>query len=132
MRDTTGAAVAAGEVGEIRASARLMTTGYWREPELTAQTIVDGWLRTGDPGYLDADGFLDMVGRVKDLIVTGEPSTNVYSRTVEDAFNAHPQVHSSAGWACGPPTSPVPPAPRAADPGRARSASELDGRGTSG
>ncbi len=96
IRDETGQPVGPGDVGEVWASARLMTSGYWGEPELTAQTLVGGWLNTGDLGYFDADGYLYLVDRAKDMIVTGLTSTNVYSRTVEDALNAHPQVAAAA------------------------------------
>ncbi|GIH09048.1 hypothetical protein Rhe02_71150 [Rhizocola hellebori] len=96
IRDEAGQEVAPGVVGQVWASARLMMSGYWGQPELTAQTLVDGWLRTGDLGYFDVDGYLYLVDRAKDMIVTGLTSTNVYSRTVEDALNAHPQVAASA------------------------------------
>ncbi|MFD0598451.1 hypothetical protein ACFQZ4_44290 [Catellatospora coxensis] len=78
------------------ASARLMTSGYWGQPELTAQTLVDGWLCTGDVGYLDEHGYLYLVDRAKDMIVTGLTSSNVYSRSVEDVLNAHPAVSAAA------------------------------------
>ncbi|MEV4414368.1 AMP-binding protein [Catellatospora sp. NPDC049609] len=96
IRDAAGAPAAPGEVGEVWASARLMTSGYWGEPELTARTLVDGWLHTGDVGYLDADGYLYLVDRSKDMIVTGLTSSNVYSRTVEDVLTAHPAVGAAA------------------------------------
>ncbi|HET8683328.1 MAG TPA: hypothetical protein VFM54_15880, partial [Micromonosporaceae bacterium] len=69
---------------------------YWGEPELTAQTLVDGWLRTGDVGYLDANGYLFLVDRVRDIIITGYGSTNVYSRPIEDVLLSHPQVRAAA------------------------------------
>ena len=96
IRDDDLKPVPAGEAGEIWASLRLMTSGYWGEPELTAQTLVDGWLRTGDVGYLDADGYLYVVDRVKDMIVTGLSSSLVYSRMVEDTLHAHPDVRAAA------------------------------------
>ncbi|MFC7244216.1 AMP-binding protein [Catellatospora aurea] len=96
IRDDVGRPVAAGEVGQVWASARLMTSGYWGQPELTAQTLVDGWLCTGDVGYLDAHGYLYLVDRAKDMIVTGLTSSNVYSRTVEDVLDAHPAVGAAA------------------------------------
>jgi long-chain acyl-CoA synthetase len=64
--------------------------GYWRAPEATAQAIRDGWLHTGDVGYLDAAGRLFIVDRIKDLIIRG--GFNVYPRDVEDALTEHPQV----------------------------------------
>lgn len=96
VRDEAGRPAAPGEVGEVWAAARLMTSGYWGQPELTAQTLVGGWLRTGDVGYFDEDGYLYLVDRAKDMIVTGLTSSNVYSRTVEDVLAAHPAVSAAA------------------------------------
>ncbi|MEU8004044.1 AMP-binding protein [Catellatospora sp. NPDC049111] len=96
IRDGNGTVVGPGEIGEVWVSAALMTSGYWGQAELTSRTIVDGWLRTGDLGRLDADGYLFLVDRLKDMIVTGATSTNVYSRTVEDALLRHPQVRAAA------------------------------------
>ncbi|GAA1602489.1 AMP-binding protein [Catellatospora bangladeshensis] len=96
IRDDVGTPLPPGEVGEVWASARLMTSGYWGQPELTASTLVDGWLRTGDLGYLDDGGYLYLVDRAKDMIVTGLTSSNVYSRTVEDVLAAHPAVREAA------------------------------------
>jgi long-chain acyl-CoA synthetase len=64
--------------------------GYWRSPEVTAETIRDGWLHTGDVGYLDDDGYLFIVDRKKDVIIRG--GFNVYPRDVEDALLEHPAV----------------------------------------
>ena len=64
--------------------------GYWNRPEATAETIADGWLRTGDAGYLDADGYLYIHDRVKDMIVTG--GENVYPAEVENALFGHGAV----------------------------------------
>lgn len=83
-------AVAEGAVGEILVRGPNVMQGYWRKPELTAATIVDGWVRTGDAGYIDADGFLFLVDRVKDMIVTG--GENVYSAEVENALAQHAAV----------------------------------------
>jgi long-chain acyl-CoA synthetase len=86
--------VAAGEVGEICCRSPAVMRGYWRaggrDPELTAETIRDGWLHTGDVGYLDDDGYLFIVDRKKDLIIRG--GFNVYPRDVEDALLEHPAV----------------------------------------
>jgi fatty-acyl-CoA synthase len=71
-------------------------SGYWGQPELTGQTLVDGWLGTGDVGYLDADGYLYLVDRQKDIIITGLGSTNVYCRPVEDVLAGHPGVSAAA------------------------------------
>jgi acyl-CoA synthetase (AMP-forming)/AMP-acid ligase II len=96
VRDAEGKGVPTGEIGEIWVSGSLLMKGYWGEPELTAETIVDGWLRTGDAGHLDDDGYLYIVDRTKDMIVTGYGSTNVFCRPVEDALASHPQVRGAA------------------------------------
>jgi long-chain acyl-CoA synthetase len=82
--------LAAGGVGEILVRGPNVMQGYWRKPELTAATIVDGWVRTGDAGYIDEEGFLFLVDRVKDMIVTG--GENVYSAEVENALAQHAAV----------------------------------------
>ena len=79
-----------GEVGEILVRGPNVMQGYWRKPELTASTIVDGWVRTGDAGYIDEDGFIFVVDRVKDMIVSG--GENVYSAEVENALAQHRAV----------------------------------------
>ncbi|BCW90893.1 Long-chain-fatty-acid--CoA ligase [Alphaproteobacteria bacterium SO-S41] len=86
--------VALGEVGEVVVRSAGAMLGYWKKPDLTAQTIVDGWLRTGDAGYLDEAGFLFLVDRVKDMIVSG--GENVYSAEVENALYQHPAVAECA------------------------------------
>jgi long-chain acyl-CoA synthetase len=68
--------------------------GYWKQPELTRQTIVDGWLRTGDAGYMDEDGFVYLVDRVKDMIISG--GENVFSAEVENALAGHPAIAECA------------------------------------
>ena len=78
------------EDGEVVCRSPFVMQGYWRDPELTAATVRDGWLHTGDIGRLDADGFLHIVDRKKDLIIRG--GFNVYPRDVEDALLEHPGV----------------------------------------
>jgi len=84
----------AGEAGEICVRSPAVMRGYWRagdrDPKLTAEAIRDGWLRTGDIGYLDEEGYLFIVDRKKDLIIRG--GFNVYPRDVEDALLEHPAV----------------------------------------
>lgn len=79
-----------GEVGEVVVKGPNVMLGYWRQPELTASTVVDGWMKTGDAGYLDEDGYLYLVDRVKDMIVSG--GENVYSSEVENALLSHEDV----------------------------------------
>ena len=68
--------------------------GYWNQPDLTAATIRNGWLHTGDAGYMDDDGFIYIVDRIKDMIISG--GENIYSTEVENALAAHPAVASCA------------------------------------
>ncbi|HEY1561351.1 MAG TPA: long-chain fatty acid--CoA ligase [Caulobacteraceae bacterium] len=82
--------VPTGVVGEVAVRGPTVMRGYWGQPDLTAQTIVDGWLRTGDAGYLDDGGYLYLVDRMKDMIVSG--GENVYSAEVENALMQHPAV----------------------------------------
>ena len=96
IRDQDGKPCATGEVGEVWTTGSLVMSGYWGEPELTRETLVDGWLRTGDLGHLDADGYLYLVDRIKDMIVTGRGAANVFSRPVEDVLASHPLVRAAA------------------------------------
>lgn len=89
-----GRLLPAGEIGEVVARGDLLMTGYWKLPEKTAETMVDGWLRTGDRGYLDAAGYLYLKDRIRDLVITG--GFNVYPIDVENALGQHPAVHESA------------------------------------
>jgi long-chain acyl-CoA synthetase len=79
-----------GETGEVCVRSPGVMLGYWNEPDLTAQTLRDGWLHTGDLGRVDEDGHLYIVDRIKDLIIRG--GFNVYPRDVEDALLEHPDV----------------------------------------
>jgi long-chain acyl-CoA synthetase len=88
--DDEGAPVPAGSVGEVCARGPNVMLGYRNLPEQTEATLKDGWLHTGDGGRLDADGFLFIVDRVKDMIVSG--GENVYSAEVENAIASHPAV----------------------------------------
>ncbi len=83
-----------GTVGEICARGPGVMLGYWNKPELTKAAIRDGWMHTGDAGYMDEDGFVFVVDRVKDMIVSG--GENVYSAEVENAIAQHPAVGASA------------------------------------
>jgi long-chain acyl-CoA synthetase len=83
-----------GTVGEIVARGDNVMMGYWERPEETAKAIVDGWMHTGDGGYMDEDGFIYVVDRVKDMIISG--GENVYSVEVENAVAQHPAVAQCA------------------------------------
>ncbi|WP_018350578.1 AMP-binding protein [Longispora albida] len=96
IRDPDGNVLPIGETGEICVSGGVMMAGYWGLPELTAETLVDGWLRTGDVGYLDEAGNLFLVDRLKDMILTGWGSTNVYARPIENVLAAIPGVAAAA------------------------------------
>ena len=86
--------VSAGEVGEIWIKGPTVMKGYWRLPDATREALVDGWLRTGDAGYLDTDGYLFLVDRTKDMIVSG--GENIYPAEIERALASHPAVLESA------------------------------------
>lgn len=83
-----------GEAGEILVKGPAVTAGYWGEPELTAQTVVDGWLHTGDLGYLDEDGYLYVSGRKKDMMISG--GMNIYPAEIEAVLQRHPAVVDAA------------------------------------
>ncbi|OLT41650.1 acyl-CoA synthetase [Saccharomonospora sp. CUA-673] len=83
-----------GTPGELCVHSRAVMSGYWKMPELTAQTLRDGWLHTGDIAIRDAIGYLHIVDRKKDMIITG--GFNVYPKEVEDAMASHPDVASVA------------------------------------
>jgi len=88
--DEAGCDIEPGQVGEMILRGETVMKGYWNKPDATAETIRDGWLHTGDLARLDADGYITLVDRLKDLIITG--GRNVYSVEVENALNEHPDV----------------------------------------
>ncbi len=88
--DAGGAILPRGETGEIMVRGRTVMPGYWRNPEATAKTLVDGWLMTGDVGRLDADGYLTLTDRSKDMIISG--GSNIYPREIEEVLLEHPSV----------------------------------------
>jgi fatty-acyl-CoA synthase len=96
IRDEQGRDLPAGEVGEVCASGALVMSGYWGQPELTARVLRDGWLHTGDVGYLDADGYLYLLDRTDDMIVTGIGAANVYTRPIEEVLTGHAAVSAAA------------------------------------
>jgi long-chain acyl-CoA synthetase len=94
IRDEQLGALPVGESGEIWLKSPTLIREYWRKPEATASTIVDGWLRTGDLGHIDTEGFLYIEDRAKDMIIrAGE---NVYCAQVESAIYEHPAVYEAA------------------------------------
>ena len=92
--DEAGNETAPGVAGEIVARGPNVMQGYWGKPEETARALRDGWYHTGDGGYLDQDGYLYIVDRMKDMIISG--GENVYSAEVENAIQQHPAVALNA------------------------------------
>ena len=92
--DETGNDVNPGKVGEVIAQSDSLMLEYWQKPEETCEVLVDGWLHTGDLGYYDEKGFIYLVDRKKDMIVTG--GENVYSREVEEVLYTHPAIFEAA------------------------------------
>lgn len=92
--DDAGKECPRGEVGEIVVRGPMVTAGYWRQPELASAAFRDGWFRTGDAGRMDGEGWLYVVDRLKDMIISG--GENVYSAEVEAALRAHPSVQDAA------------------------------------
>ena len=94
VRDAMGAPLPVGGRGEIWFRGPHLIRGYWGNPGATAETIVDGWLRTGDIGRVDGEGFVYLEDRAKDMILRG--GENVYSAEVEAAIYEHPAVYEAA------------------------------------
>ncbi len=92
--DPFGKELPPGEVGELMGKGPNVVRGYWNKPEATAQTFVDGWVRTGDLAKIDAEGFLFIVDRAKDMLIRG--GENIYCIEVEDALYEHPAVMDAA------------------------------------
>jgi long-chain acyl-CoA synthetase len=88
--DADGKICAPGEIGEICGKSPMLMPGYYKQPGLTQKAIVDGWLHTGDAGYVDKDGFLFLVDRIKDMIISG--GVNVYPKDIEEVVIQHPEV----------------------------------------
>ncbi|OKO84556.1 long-chain-fatty-acid--CoA ligase [Bradyrhizobium sp. AS23.2] len=90
IADSDGKELPRGEVGELRVRGPHVMLGYWRKPKETAATIDNGWIRTGDAGYMDEEGFVFLIDRLKDMIVSG--GENIYSSEVENALATHPAI----------------------------------------
>jgi long-chain acyl-CoA synthetase len=120
--DEAGRALPPDTAGEIMVRGLPVMPGYWQAPEASGKTLRDGWLMTGDVGRLDAEGYLTLVDRSKDVIITG--GSNVYPREVEEVLLTHPSVHEvsvvgrpSAEWGEEVVAFVVPAAGAALDPG---------------
>lgn len=123
--DAAGQSQEPGQLGEVVVRGETVMPGYWRNPEATASTVKDGWLRTGDMGVLDEEGFLTLKDRSKDLIISG--GSNIYPREVEEVLLMHPAVSEvtvvgqrDAEW------GEIPVAFLVLHPGKHASSSELD------
>ncbi len=92
--DDDGRELPRGETGEIAVRGAQVMLGYWRKPEATTAALRNGWLHTGDAARMDEDGFVFIVDRVKDMIISG--GENIYSREVENAAHRHPAVRECA------------------------------------
>ena len=94
IADDQGRELPPGQVGEICGKGPILTPGYYNRPDLTADAIRDGWLHSGDLGYVDEDGFLYLVDRKKDMIISG--GVNVFPRDIEEIVVQHPAVMEAA------------------------------------
>ena len=92
--DADGSEVPEGHTGEVLIKGPIIMPGYWNKPEATAETVIDGWLHTGDIGYLDEDGFLFITDRAKDMIIRG--GENIYCVEIEQRLVEHPDVADAA------------------------------------
>jgi long-chain acyl-CoA synthetase len=92
--DQDGAELPRGEIGEIVVQGATVMPGYWQNPDATAKAIREGWLWTGDMGRMDADGYVTLQDRSKDMIISG--GSNIYPREVEEVLLSHPDVHEVA------------------------------------
>lgn len=90
--DATGAIVPVGETGELCTRGYSVMLGYWDDETRTREAVVDGWMRTGDLATLDAEGFCNIVGRLKDMLIRG--GENVYPREIEEFLFRHPKIQS--------------------------------------
>jgi acyl-CoA synthetase (AMP-forming)/AMP-acid ligase II len=96
IRDEHGTVLEPGEVGELWVASKLNFLGYYGRPELTGETVNGEWVRTNDFAYTDREGYLHLVGRRGDLIITGRGNHHVFPRPIEDALATHPQVRAAA------------------------------------
>jgi long-chain acyl-CoA synthetase len=94
VADDGGHACPAGDVGEVLVRGGTVMKGYWQDPRATDAALRDGWLHTGDLGAFDAEGFLTLKGRSKELIISG--GSNIYPREIEDVLLSHPNIAEAA------------------------------------
>ncbi|MGZ4692462.1 MAG: class I adenylate-forming enzyme family protein [Acidimicrobiales bacterium] len=94
IADASGAEVAQGETGEVLIRGPIIMPGYWGKPEATAETVIDGWLHTGDIGRVDEDGYLYITDRAKDMIIRG--GENIYCVEIEQRLVEHPEIADAA------------------------------------
>lgn len=92
--DETGRVLPPGQAGQIIVRGPMVTRGYWRQPEASAEALREGWLHTGDAGRMDEQGYLFIVDRLKDMIISG--GENIYCAEVEGVLRAHPLVSQAA------------------------------------
>jgi len=92
--DEEGKDLRPGEVGEVIVRGYHIMKGYWKLPEATAEVLRDGWVHTGDLGYFDEGGFLFLVDRKRDVIISG--AFNIYPKEIEDVIVTHPKVKEVA------------------------------------
>lgn len=92
--DEEGRVLPSGERGELQVRGVALALGYWRRPDANAETFVDGWLRTGDVAYIDPEGYLYIVDRIKDLVIRG--GENIGCGEVEAALTEHPAIHEAS------------------------------------
>ncbi len=96
IRDENGTVLPNNVSGEIFVKSPTIVQGYWNKPEASAETFQNGWLRTGDIGYVDDEGYVFIVDRAKDMIIRG--GENIYSAEIENALQEHPGVHEVAAF----------------------------------
>jgi acyl-CoA synthetase (AMP-forming)/AMP-acid ligase II len=94
IMDTDDTEVPRGQMGEVVVRGPTVMRGYWRQPEATADTLRNGWLHTGDVGYMDAGGYVFLLDRKKDMIISG--GANIYPREIEEVLQQHPAVKEVA------------------------------------
>jgi long-chain acyl-CoA synthetase len=92
--DEAGNTLGPNQSGEICLRGATITPGYWNRPDATAETVRDGWLHTGDIGYVDGDGYLYISDRAKDMILRG--GENVYCVEIENCISDHPEIEEAA------------------------------------